>query len=326
MPGTRLSPIASAPLRTAARIPSASVTPQTLTNAVAALFAGSAGSRPAVTNDRAAAAGSAARTSASPTSAASKPTARHAATVAASRTPDSATTKRSSGTSARSRIARSVSTARVRRSRLLIPIRRALVASARSSSASSWASTSGSSPISSARSTRSARRSAGWRTASRRTMSAPAARRWGSWISSTTNSLARTGIETAARTARRSATEPPNQCGSHRTEIAAAPPASYARARATMSSSGAAISPADGDDRLISAIRWRPGAASRPRIGRGGGVASAIERWSSSESRPISSRMSARRRSAISSTTFRPRPPASAASGPSSSGGGRRSR
>ena len=65
----------------------------------------------------------------------------------------------------------------------------------------------------------------------------------GSWTSSTTNSLARTGTATAARTARRSSIEPPNQCGSHRTEIAAAPPASYARARATMSSSPAAISP-----------------------------------------------------------------------------------
>ena len=42
---------------------------------------------------------------------------------------------------------------------------------------------------------------------------------------STTNSLARTGTETAARTARRSSTDPPNQCGSHRTEMAAAPPA-----------------------------------------------------------------------------------------------------
>ena len=31
---------------------------------------------------------------------------------------------------------------------------------------------------------------------------------------------------TAARTARRSSTEPPNQCGSHRTEMTAAPPAS----------------------------------------------------------------------------------------------------
>ena len=64
---------------------------------------------------------------------------------------------------------------------------------------------------------------------------------------------------TAARTARRSSTDPPNQCGSHRTLIAAAPPASYARARATMSSSAAAISPADGERRLISAMTWRPG-------------------------------------------------------------------
>ena len=35
-------------------------------------------------------------------------------------------------------------------------------------------------------------------------MSAPAARRTGSWRSSTTNSLARTGTSTAPRTARRS--------------------------------------------------------------------------------------------------------------------------
>ena len=35
-----------------------------------------------------------------------------------------------------------------------------------------------------------------------------------------------TGTATAARTLRRSSTDPPNQCGSHRTEIADAPPAS----------------------------------------------------------------------------------------------------
>ncbi len=235
-------------------MPSASVTPQIFTNGAAATLAGSRGGRPADTNARTAAAGSAERTRASPTSAASNPTARHAATVAASRTPDSPTTSRSSGTSARRRTARSVSTSRVRRSRLFKPMIRARVASARSSSFSSWASTSGSSPISSARSTRRASRFAGWRTARRSTRSAPAARRWGSWIGSTTNSLARTGIETAARTARRSSIEPPNQCGSHRTEIATAPPASYARARATMSSSRSAMSPADGERRLISAM------------------------------------------------------------------------
>ena len=65
----------------------------------------------------------------------------------------------------------------------------------------------------------------GWSTASSRTASAPAARRRSSWRASTTNSLASTGTVTAARTAVRSSTEPPNQCGSHRTEIAAAPPA-----------------------------------------------------------------------------------------------------
>ena len=68
--------------------------------------------------------------------------------------------------------------------------------------------------------------SRGWSTASSSTRSAPAARSIGSWMSSTTKSLARTGTATAARTARRSSTEPPNQCGSHRTEMAAAPPAS----------------------------------------------------------------------------------------------------
>ena len=56
---------------------------------------------------------------------------------ALSRTPDSATTRRSSGTRDRRRSARSVSTVSVRRSRLLIPISRAAVATARPSSRSS---------------------------------------------------------------------------------------------------------------------------------------------------------------------------------------------
>ena len=137
VPGTRLSPIASAPARTAARTPSASVIPQIFTKGVAATFARSPGARPAATNVRTAAAGSGARTSASPTSAASNPTARQPATVAGSRTPDSATTSRSSGTISRNRTARSVSTSSVRRSRLLSPMSLAPVASARSSSRSS---------------------------------------------------------------------------------------------------------------------------------------------------------------------------------------------
>ncbi len=48
----------------------------------------------------------------------------------------------------------------------------------------------------------------------------------GSCRASTTNSLASTGTATAARTARRSSTDPPNQWGSQRTEITLAPPAS----------------------------------------------------------------------------------------------------
>ena len=226
VPSTRLSPIASAPAATAARTPASSVTPQIFTNGRRATLPGSSGAAPAATKARAAAAGSPARTSASPTRAPSNPSARQRATVRGSRTPDSAITSRSSGTRSRRRPARSTSTSSVRRSRLLSPISRAPLASARSSSRGSWTSTSGSSPTASARSTRRASRRAGWRTASSSTRSAPAARRSGSWTSSTTKSLARTGTATAARTARRSSIEPPNQCGSHSTEIAAAPPAS----------------------------------------------------------------------------------------------------
>src|SRR5258706_74060 len=147
---------------------------------------------------------------------------------------------------------------------------RAAVASAASSSRASWASTRGSRPTSRATLTSAARRRGGWRTASSSTRSAPADRSWSSWRASTTKSFARTGTWTASRTRVRSATEPPKACGSHRTEIATAPPRSYARARATTSSSRPAMRPADGDDRLISAIRWRPGPASRSTIGRGG--------------------------------------------------------
>ncbi len=134
VPAARLSPIASAPAATAASTPAASVTPQILTNGRRATLAGSSGARPAATNAAAVAAGVAERTRASPTSAASKPRARQRATVAGSRTPDSAMTRRSSGTSSRSRAARSRSTSSVRRSRLLRPMTRAALSSARSSS------------------------------------------------------------------------------------------------------------------------------------------------------------------------------------------------
>ena len=70
-----------------------------------------------------------------------------------------------------------------------------------------------------------------------------------------------------------------------------------------MSSSAAAIRPAEGDERLISAIRWRPGAARRSAIGRGAGVCQAAS-MSGPGPAATSARMSARRRAAISSTTL----------------------
>ena len=54
VPGTRLSPIASAPAATAAWMPAASVIPQIFTNGTRASEAGSVGSVPAATNARAA--------------------------------------------------------------------------------------------------------------------------------------------------------------------------------------------------------------------------------------------------------------------------------
>ena len=71
VPGARFSPMASAPARTAASAPASSVTPQILTNGTRSEAAGSAGIRPAATNDAAVARGSGERMSASPTSAAS---------------------------------------------------------------------------------------------------------------------------------------------------------------------------------------------------------------------------------------------------------------
>ena len=50
------------------------------------------------------------------------------------------------------------------------------------------------------------------------------------------------------RTARTSSSDPANQCGSHRTETAAAPPETYAPASAT-GSAASQIAPADGDRR-----------------------------------------------------------------------------
>ena len=59
--------------------------------------------------------------------------------------------------------------------------------------------------------------------------------------------------------------------------MAVAPPAAYARARAT-ASSASAIAPADGERRLTSAMRWRPGAARASVTGRGSGAAATAAR------------------------------------------------
>ena len=106
------------------------------------------------------------------------------------------------GSARASALARSGSTSSVRRSRLLMPITRAGVASAASISRSSWASTSGSSPRS-RRSVDEARRATGAGGGSPgggpRRRPRPAAR--SSWRRSTTNSFARTGTLIVARTA-----------------------------------------------------------------------------------------------------------------------------
>ena len=173
-----------------------------------------------------------------------------------------------------------------------------------SSSRSSWASTSGSSPISSARSTSRASRlrrmqdreqqdEVGAGRAQHRELDRP--RRRTPW---------------PGPGWRRRRGPPAGRRPSRRTSAARTGPRSPPRRRPrrpgrapTMSSSAAAIRPADGDERLISAIRCRPGRGEalgdRPRRGR---------RQAASMSGPgpaaTSARMSARRRAAISSTTL----------------------
>ena len=71
-----------------------------------------------------------------------------------------------------------------------------------------------------------------------------------------------TGTSTAARTASRSASEPPNRRASVRTLTIAAPPASYSRASAAGSAIGASA-PFDGLRRFTSAMTWTPGLAQR---------------------------------------------------------------
>ena len=208
VPGTRLSPIASAPDRMAARAPSASVTPQILTNGRRATLAGSAGSRPAATNAAAPAAGidrphqrladERAVEPAAPASARPSPAPGH---------PDSAMTSRSSGTSSRRR----PGTLGVDVERPQVAVVEPDQARARRERALELASVVGLDqrlqPEVAAPRRRGARAaSPGGGTARSRTRSAPAARSMGSWRASTTKSLARTGTLTDARTARRSST------------------------------------------------------------------------------------------------------------------------
>ena len=214
-------------------------------------------------------------------------------------------TSRSSGTSSRSRSARSTSTSSVRRSRLLRPIRRASVASAASSSRASWTSTSGSRPRSQRLLDEPRRaRFGGCRTASSRTRSAPAARRSGELALLDDELL---GQDRHARRRR----------GRPQVVDRAAEPVRLAQDRDRGRAAGlvgpgpgddvvarGGDPPADGDARLISAIRWRPGAASRSAIGRGVGGAPTVAPWRTA---PARSSRSARRRAAISSTTARAR-------------------
>ena len=184
VPGTKFSPIASAPAPIAARRPPDSVMPQIFTNGSRSAAAGSSaadGGRPAstiaATRARTADGSEPVRISSSPTSAPSKPIARQrrrSARLANARLGDH--DRGRPERARRSRSARSGSTASVRRSRLLSPIRRASVASAASSSRSSCASTSGSRPRSRAAVTRRRSRAAGCSAASSSTRSAPAAR------------------------------------------------------------------------------------------------------------------------------------------------------
>jgi len=95
---------------------------------------------------------------------------------------------------------------------------------------------------------------------------------------STWKSFLRSGSATDFRARTRSSVEPPNLVGSVSTDIAAAPPASYALTCRARSSPGL-MSPLDGDDRFTSAITpiCSPRSASR-----NDGTASARRAWRSS--------------------------------------------
>ncbi len=106
----------------------------------------------------------------------------------------------------------------------------------------------------------------------RRTASAPAARASQTCQGSRTKSLRSTGSAVARRTSSRCAIRPPKNGSSVRTEIAAAPAASYPRATSAGARSSRIV-PREGERRLCSAITFsRPGRAIAAANGRTGGA------------------------------------------------------
>ncbi len=105
--------------------------------------------------------------------------------------------------------------------------------------------------------------------------------------SSTTKSLRSTGVLTARAISARYSSRPRNQNGSVKHDIAAAPAASYSRATATGSMSGA-IMPFEGEAFLTSAITCTPGRESATSNGKLHGAASRAARNCSSFEGPPS--------------------------------------
>src|SRR4249920_1075152 len=253
---------------------------------------------------RIAAAGSGERISISPTRIAPAPASMARSTCSRPETPLSSTARRSEGTWGSRARARSTSSSSVSRSRAFTPITGASVASALARSSSVWVSTSAPSPRSAATASIPFSSSSDRAAAINRTASLPAARDSITCAGCTRKSFRTTGTPTASRTARMSASAPSNHVGSVSTEIAAAPPSSYARA--WLPTSVSAIAPADGDARLYSAITAGTAVPrSAPSNARGGGrcIASAIRADSSSGSR------SRRRRSSSTRSVRKPMGP-----------------
>src|SRR3954468_12970628 len=124
-------------------------------------------------------------------------------------------------------------------------------------------------------------------------------------------SLQRTGTSTTARTASRSACEPPKRRRSVRTLITRAPPAAYCAA-SSAGSGMAARSPFDGLRRFTSAITPTPGARKAASASRAGRASSAAAFTSASGSSDSRTARSSRTPATISSSTFmsvRPRAP-----------------